>query len=399
MNKSESSALLMGPLSIKSAYQILPTEPMFGTVGVRRGVKPSALGRARSAFPILWRVFLTVMGFVLVLPVNAQEALKTYHIDRAAITVSGISSGGYMAQQFHVAHSATISGAAVLAAGPYFCAGSGYPFNLVRALNKCMNRQDLIPFYGPPEVEPSIAVTRNEAARATIDDPVNMSKDKVYLFSGTQDKLVPQAVMDTLYVYYRAFIDPSNIVYVKHVPAGHAMITDDYGNQACAVLEKPYINNCDYDTAGKLLQHLYGSLASPVEWKPKSLHRFDQAEFIASPEEHSMGRVGHVYVPQACAAGATCRLHVVFHGCKQYEEEIGDAFYTGAGYNEWAEANNIVVLYPQTTALSYKWFPWPNPMGCWDWWGYTDENFYLKSAVQITAVKAMIDRLVSNGAH
>jgi hypothetical protein len=38
------------------------------------------------------------------------------------ITVGGLSSGAFFAVQYHVAHSATISGAAVFAGGPYYCA-------------------------------------------------------------------------------------------------------------------------------------------------------------------------------------------------------------------------------------------------------------------------------------
>jgi poly(3-hydroxybutyrate) depolymerase len=38
------------------------------------------------------------------------------------VTVSGISSGGYMAVQFQVAFSKLVKGAGILAAGPYDCA-------------------------------------------------------------------------------------------------------------------------------------------------------------------------------------------------------------------------------------------------------------------------------------
>ena len=44
---------------------------------------------------------------------------------------------------------------------------------------------------------------------------------------------------------------------------------------------------------------------------------------------------------------------------------IGDKYVRHAGYNEVGEANNIIILYPQVTATL------TNPMGCWDWWGYT----------------------------
>ena len=40
--------------------------------------------------------------------------LGSYAIDTDAVSVSGVSSGGYMAQQFHVAHSATLAGAGIV---------------------------------------------------------------------------------------------------------------------------------------------------------------------------------------------------------------------------------------------------------------------------------------------
>jgi poly(3-hydroxybutyrate) depolymerase len=52
-------------------------------------------------------------------------------------------------------------------------------------------------------------------------------------------------------------------------------------------------------------------------------------------------------------------------------EDIGNDFYTYGGYNEWAESNNIIVVYPQ--AVKSEFMPM-NPSGCFDWWGYTDAN-------------------------
>ncbi len=54
----------------------------------------------------------------------------------------------------------------------------------------------------------------------------------------------------------------------------------------------------------------------------------------------------------------------MFHGCLQTLEDIQDLFYTKTGYNEWAEANNIIVVYPQAKKSTV--FPL-NPNGCWDW--------------------------------
>jgi poly(3-hydroxybutyrate) depolymerase len=83
-------------------------------------------------------------------------------------------------------------------------------------------------------------------------------------------------------------------------------------------------------------------------------------------------------------------LHVALHDCQQSVEFIGDVFAAGAGYNEWAEANDLLVLYPQV-AIS-KIAP-SNPLGCWDWWGYTGESYATKSGPQIVVIKATLDSL------
>ena len=67
---------------------------------------------------------------------------------------------------------------------------------------------------------------------------------------------------------------------------------------------------------------------------------------------------------------------------------VRDAFFWQGGYNRWAEANNVVVLYPQLTTRQF------NPEGCWDWWGYSGSDYFVRSGPQMRAVKAMIDRIV-----
>lgn len=326
---------------------------------------------------------------------TAVESLPRLAVDPAGITVSGISSGGYMATHVHVAHSATVAGAAVIAAGPYHCAGDGYPRNLHRALNVCMNVEDWIPFLGPPELPRLVAETRRQAAAGAIDDPANLVDDRVFLFSGTFDRLVPTAVVATVGDYYETWLPPESVVTVDSVPAGHAMATDGFGN-VCTTSEHPWVNDCGYDTAGELLAHLYPPLADPVE-PDGTLLAFDQTEFAADVAAISLNAVGFAYIPAVCAEGATCRLHVAFHGCRQHHDAIGDAFYRGAGYNRWAEANAIIVLYPQTAPLERSLLGislmWPNPRACWDWWGFTGPDVHLKSGAQIRAVKAMIDRV------
>jgi hypothetical protein len=59
---------------------------------------------------------------------------------------------------------------------------------------------------------------------------------------------------------------------------------------------------------------------------------------------------------------------------------LGTIYIIGIGINEWAETNNIVVIYPQTTSST------GDSSGCWDFWGYTNPNFAIKSGVQMNAV-------------
>lgn len=91
---------------------------------------------------------------------------------------------------------------------------------------------------------------------------------------------------------------------------------------------------------------------------------------------------------------------VAIHGCRQGETTLGDSLPRTAGYNSWAKANRIVVLYPQVGAHI---FPRPhafadfNPLGCWDWWGYSTgsrENapnldYPGKDAPQMATIAAM----------
>jgi hypothetical protein len=48
-------------------------------------------------------------------------------------------------------------------------------------------------------------------------------------------------------------------------------------------------------------------------------------------------------------------------------EMIGDHYIGHAGYNEWADTNNLIALYPQTRPSPIS--PY-NLKACWDWWGY-----------------------------
>jgi poly(3-hydroxybutyrate) depolymerase len=323
----------------------------------------------------------------------AAPALPALGADPQATTASGISSGGYMAVQLHVAHSSTIRGVGVLAAGPFYCAqGSAWT-----ARYNCMQPGGWTQL---PPVAVLTAATEVMARGGQIDPVEGLREARVWLFSGTRDDTVRRPVVEALYAYYRAWVPPPQIALVREVPAGHAMVTADYGG-SCSLTAAPYINDCDFDAAGALLEHLYGRLNAPGSTPGGDLARFDQRAFTpAGAYAMSMDDEGFVYIPSACRAGG-CRIHVALHGCLQGREQAGEQFVRQAGYNRWADTNRLIVLYPQAIAR-WGWGPWPwptsfvyNPNGCWDWWGYTGASYPTRLGLQIRAVKAMIDRLAA----
>jgi poly(3-hydroxybutyrate) depolymerase len=323
----------------------------------------------------------------------AARALPALDADPAATTVSGLSSGGYMAVQIHVAHSGTVRGAGVLAAGPYYCAQG----SVWAALNNCMTPRTSTPL---PDASALKAVVETLAAARAIDPPAGLREGRVWLFGGSADRTVEPAVVDALERFYAQFVPAERVARVRDIAAGHAIVTADTG-APCATTASPFINDCDFDAAGRLLAHLYGALSAPAERPAGQLREFDQRPYAnGAPHAISMADTGYLYVPAACETGA-CRVHVALHGCRQSAAAVGERFVRDAGYNRWADANRIIVLYPQTIARNGPGFSGLrpsfvfNPRGCWDWWGYTGPLYHTQAAPQIRAVKAMVDRLAA----
>lgn len=220
-----------------------------------------------------------------------------------------------------------------------------------------------------------------------IDRTFNLLDDKVYIFSGKYDSVIEQDVVKALEQYYSFFVTPKNIVADYNVLAEHCMPTLNYGEE-CATLSLPYLGDCNFDGAGKALSTLYGSLKSRTSMVSANLMSFKQASYIPAGVPSSLGDNGWIYVPTACQkSGTTCSLHISLHGCEQVESVIGNQYAMYAGYNEWAESNNIIVLYPYA-AIS-KILPY-NPNGCWDWWGYTGPYYGVQEGVQVRFLMNLI---------
>lgn len=302
-----------------------------------------------------------------------------------SITVSGLSSGAYMAQQFHMAYSGVVSGAGIIAGGPYFCAKN----QILDALNRCMKTS-----LGVPRGDESLKEAQRAEGAGEIDSLNNLLHAKIFVLAGTEDKTVlPEVGKILVNTYKEMGISAQNLIFVNNMKVGHAFPTESFGNNCSVASQTPFLSKCGRDIAGEILQHLVGNLRPKKAEVAGSFKKYEQLSDIALDEDKaniSMGKFGHAYVPRGCES-VNCNIHVAFHGCKQTLDDVQDAFIKNAGFNAWAESNQIIILYPQAV----KSFMPNNPNGCWDWWGYTGAKYHTKGGVQMKTVMKNLEDLKS----
>ncbi len=383
-----------------------PAQPVEVAPSVTTKAVPPAGIRAHSAAAALVAC-LAVTTAVLGLSAcrNEQGAvlgLPGVGANLAETSVSGISSGAYMAGQFQLAHGDIVVGAGIIAGGPYGCAESLYAdlmpgpatalINATKAINGCMlNAMQMWGVPSPPMLARKAASLAQEGEIAPV---ASIVQDRVYLFTGRADRTVMPAIVQAAAEFYRRLgVPDGQIKLVATLDAGHAFVTETEG-EACDFTGKPYIVDCDYDQAGDLLGFIHGPLEPPSQAATGSLLLFDQRPFLDDLAHHGLADTGAVYMPKSCAEPSSepalrCRVHVAFHGCGQNRELAGDAFIRSTGFSRWADTNRLIVLFPQTTTSPF------NPQACWDWWGYTGRDYLTRSAPQIVAVRRMLERLSS----
>ena len=340
------------------------------------------------------RSFVTFAALLVGTAAARGEPLPALGVDESQTSVSGISSGAYMAGQFHLAFSNTVVGAGVVAGGPWGCAsnGSGDALllggfdNAARALTGCMQVTG-----GAPDGGDLAKAAAAFAHKHRIDSLAGLRGDRIYLFHGESDSVVATPVAAAAEAFYRsAGIRAEDLHAVYLLPegkAGHALVVDHDGS-ACSANASPFIDDCHYDQAGEILRWIYPDLVGrPGPARGRKVV-FDQTEFLAGAVGWGLAREGVVYIPPDCEAKVGCRVHIVFHGCLQSRttDGFGDAFIERTGYLRYADANRIVLLFPQTNANTA-------PNACWDWWGYASSDHLSKTAPQLAAVRAMLDRL------
>jgi len=308
-------------------------------------------------------------------------------IDQNTLTISGISAGAAFTVQYEIAHSAKVRAAGVIAGLPFYCAGSSG----VGGAYECMDDPSLI------NVNELNDIVSLYASAGDVDATSNIKSHAVMLFSGLIDTVVNHGAMEALQTQYTA-LGVTNLITYFNYTAEHAWITNYAGN-SCSSLGSPYINNCGLDFAGEFLQQAFKQMSLPFNtnrgtFNSANLLQFSQTSFGANELSNSMDNIGYYYVPSGCSSSSnnTCHIHVNFHGCTQGESSLGTEYVTYTGLNEWAEANNIIIVYPQIVANSLL----ENPNGCFDWWGYAGSTYATKSGTQMKVVESIIETIMSN---
>lgn len=330
-----------------------------------------------------WRSIIAA-GLALLAPAAGAQKLPGLDAEVDRITVSGLSSGAYMAVQLAVAHSARVAGVGVFAGGPYYCVG----INPARAEGVCMQ--------GDPGADASIRDAERLASLDLIDATSNLRRLRSWHLAGEADGKVVTPVVRASHEFFRHYNAGAQFRILPGL--GHGLPTPAQG-VACSASETPFLNRCGVDEVGAMLAATMPGAAQGTGTQGR-LVSFSQAEFVPAWRRwwslSSLGPTGYAFVPEQCAKTTRCRVHVALHGCRQGATAIGETFVRDAGYNGWAAAHDTIVLYPQAQASQPSMLAWwlpLNPLGCWDWWGYTGTDYAVRGSVQITAIMAMVDRL------
>jgi poly(3-hydroxybutyrate) depolymerase len=341
----------------------------------------------------VFHVALSVLLLVCALqPVHAAVALPQLNVDKSKISVSGLSSGGFMANQLGIAYSSTFMGVGVFAGGPYMCAGHS-------SYTACMYNASI-----SSSMLNTMQADINNWSGSAIDNKAGIANQKVFMFVGNSDTTVGPNPMNALRTQYaNNGVPAASLSYTRRDGAAHVFPTDfdAAGNNACGSTASPYVANCGFDGAKAVLSWIYGPLNARNDSPAAGNYiEFDQTAY--GNGNPGMAATGWLYVPANCAGGAQCRLHVALHGCKQDYAEIGDKFVRNSGYTRWADTNSIIVLFPQTKVDNTV-HSTPasgtvsNPNACWDWIGWYGGNFAQKAGTQMAAIKAMVDRVSGGG--
>ncbi len=331
---------------------------------------------------VLSLALLSVVGSACAKDVAAN--LPKLKIDPSRTAAVGLSSGAYMAGQLQMTYPELFPNAALVAGGPFGCAGG----ELAVALGSCMKGDPA------PDVGALVARVEKRSAAGDIGALKPLRHARVYLLHGKDDVLVAPAVAQASAQFYERLRDgtPGLAGMQVHVDDQRAFAHNlpvAATGDTCDKSEAPYLGQCGFDAAGAIFTEMFGQPAKAAGSASGKLLTFNQDALRVDGADAFLASTGYLYVPSACLAGASCGVVVAFHGCKQNADAVGEAFVKDAGFNRWADVYRVAVLYPQTRAS----FAPLNPQACWDWWGYSGTDYDSRQGAQlrwvVNAVRAL----------
>lgn len=300
-----------------------------------------------------------------------------------AYTISGISSGGFMAQQMATIYSSSIEGVATVAGGYYFCALDYLPKKIEqdrltigeqnlflyepsnKALSDSLN--PLVIFSGeinpvtwfkpsignpiyqavsecmlnPEHTKINYSYMKKNVEKNLIDHTDYIKDQKVLIFHGKKDSVLDYKMQNKLISFYQHFNLPKENLRVIKGSGSHNFPISEKKGIDCAKEDVPYLGNCNYDLAYEILNHLNQITKDKSPVNESNLYMIDQTinreninrsmKTFKQPTA-SIAPYGYLYASEACLNNPTnCKLHVALHGCKMsdsYNDEFQQKYQT-----------------------------------------------------------------------
>ncbi|CAE8640636.1 unnamed protein product [Polarella glacialis] len=216
----------------------------------------------------------------------------------------------------------------------------------------------------PTQIARLQAAAQDYVTRGLIDNLTHLAPARLYIYRGTKDPNCLSGSVENTRDFFAQFLEnaSSQILIEVAIPSGHAIPVTGRVPWPCGLppLHILPLQNCAYDAAGIALRHIFGhDLADPGDVVWSSLKWFDQEPFYGDNNNDNddnndldvgLARWGLVYIPESCkqqGSNETCDLFVSFHGCGFVFPGTFEYLVTQQHWNNWAETNRIVVLYPR----------------------------------------------------
>ena len=211
---------------------------------------------------------------------TASDKLPALGAPIGATSVSGLSSGAYMAGQIQLAHAKDVVGAGLVAGGPFACAESAagklVPYWPTAVAQNAPKSVAWLHVSGLGNARSCRARRPRQGARKRRRDRQpgrSRRRQNLSLFRQRRphgDAAGRRSRQGALPASSASRKRTSRSSKAKD---GHGFLTEEAG-EACALTDKPYVNDCDYDQAKAILQWIYGSARRALSCVRRALHHF-----------------------------------------------------------------------------------------------------------------------------